>query len=305
MDLNVLVEKANKKLVGVHTEVAKKAIELVKLCHAKGINILITQGLRTNAEQNALYAQGRTVKYDSNGKKLSIVTNAKGGQSIHNFGLAFDFAVYGKDGKTIEWNTSIDTNGDGYKDYLQVGAIGKTLGLKWGGDFRTFIDYPHFEYTFGLSLAALQAGKRPSGSATIALRKYLQEGDRGSKVKELQSKLVQLGYDIDSVDGIYGQATANAVMVLQRRTGLTADGIAGEKTMAKIEELLKKMKENKPAQKEEPKVEYKKDAAASPAFKEAQAWVKENKISDGTYPQRPVTREEVWAMLHRASKVNK
>ncbi|WP_018392550.1 S-layer homology domain-containing protein [Bacillus sp. 37MA] len=46
-------------------------------------------------------------------------------------------------------------------------------------------------------------------------------------------------------------------------------------------------------------MEYKKDAAPSPRFEEAKQWVKENGISDGTYPQRPVTREEVWSMLHR------
>ncbi|WP_338749756.1 N-acetylmuramoyl-L-alanine amidase [Bacillus sp. FJAT-52991] len=62
---------------------------------------------------------------------------------------------------------------------------------------------------------------------------------------------------------------------------------------------------NNPKKEEENKVEYKKDAAASPRFREAQKWVKENGISDGTYPQRPVTREEVWEMMYRASKVNK
>ncbi|OCA85277.1 hypothetical protein [Pseudobacillus wudalianchiensis] len=50
--------------------------------------------------------------------------------------------------------------------------------------------------------------------------------------------------------------------------------------------------------------QYERDAA-SQNFKEAQEWVKANSISDGTYPQRPVTREEAWAMLYRASKVNK
>jgi len=49
-------------------------------------------------------------------------------------------------------------------------------------------------------------------------------------------------------------------------------------------------------------MEYEKEAAVLPNFKEAQTWVKENGISDGTYPQRPVTREEVWAMLYRASE---
>lgn len=236
MDLNELISKANNKLAGVHLEVAKKAIELVKLSHAKGINILITQGLRTVAEQNALYAQGRTAPG-------AIVTNAKGGQSIHNYGLAFDFAVYSKDGIKTEWSASIDTNSDGYKDYLQVGAIGKSLNLKWGGDFRSIVDYPHFEYTFGLSLAALQAGKRPARSTTMAARSYLQRGDSGNNVKILQENLISLGIDPGSADGIYGTGTMNAVMILQRRTGLEVDGMAGQDTLEKIDELLKREEE--------------------------------------------------------------
>lgn len=236
MDLNELLSKANNKLVGVHSEVAKKAIELVKLSHARGINILITQGLRTVAEQNALYAQGRTAPG-------AIVTNARGGQSIHNYGLAFDFAVYSKDGTKIEWSTSIDTSSDGYKDYLQVGAIGKSLGLKWGGDFNSIVDYPHFEYTFGLSLASLQAGKRPAGTTTMASRSYLQRGDSGNDVKTLQENLIKLGIDPGGADGIYGTGTMNAVMILQRRTGLEVDGMTGQDTLAKITELIKREEE--------------------------------------------------------------
>ena len=49
--------------------------------------------LRTFAEQDALYAQGRTKLFDANGKKLGVVTKAKGGQSIHNFGLALDIVL--------------------------------------------------------------------------------------------------------------------------------------------------------------------------------------------------------------------
>ena len=52
----------------------------------KGVRLRFTQTLRTNKEQDDLYAQGRT-------KKGKIVTNAKGGQSIHNFGLAFDIVI--------------------------------------------------------------------------------------------------------------------------------------------------------------------------------------------------------------------
>ncbi|RJS59326.1 peptidoglycan-binding protein [Bacillus sp. PK3_68] len=300
MNVNELLAKADRRLKDVHPLLAEKARELIRQAHSKGIYILITQGLRTIAEQNELYAQGRE-------KPGEIVTNAKGGYSYHNFGLAFDFVIASSDGTAVYWNENVDTNKDGKKDWYQVGQLGKSLGLEWGGDFRSFKDPPHFQLTFGLSLAELRSGKKPppSGSYTPPEKSYLEQGDRGNKVKELQGKLVKLGYDTGGVDGIYDNATANAVMVLQRRTGLQADGIAGEKTLAKIEELLKELKENnKDTEKEEPNVEYKKDAAASPRFREAQKWVKEKGISDGTYPQRPVTREEVWSMLYRASQMD-
>ncbi|CAM4014822.1 LysM peptidoglycan-binding domain-containing protein [Geobacillus stearothermophilus] len=143
--LKELLEKAEKKLQGVHPVVAAKARQLIEEAYREGINVIITQGLRTVEEQNALYAQGRT-------KPGKIVTNAKGGYSYHNFGLAFDFAIMKDDGN-ISWNVD-----DKWK---LVAQIGKSLGLEWGGDWKSFPDYPHFQYTFGLSLADLRAGKRP------------------------------------------------------------------------------------------------------------------------------------------------
>jgi peptidoglycan LD-endopeptidase CwlK len=144
--LQSLLDRAESKLTGVHPTVREKAIELVKRAHAKGINVLITQGLRTIAEQNELYAQGRT-------KPGKIVTNAKGGYSYHNFGLAFDIVIQNAEG-SLCWNT-------GDKRWQTVGALGKSLGLEWGGEWRKFPDYPHFQLTFGLTLADLRAGKRP------------------------------------------------------------------------------------------------------------------------------------------------
>ena len=143
--LKELLERAEKKLVGVHPVVAAKARQLVEMAYKQGINIIITQGLRTIEEQNELYAQGRT-------KPGKIVTNAKGGYSYHNFGLAFDFALLNPDG-SVSWNVD-----DKWK---RVAQIGKSLGLEWGGDWKDFKDYPHFQYTFGLSLADLRAGKKP------------------------------------------------------------------------------------------------------------------------------------------------
>ncbi|MGG3448613.1 N-acetylmuramoyl-L-alanine amidase [Domibacillus aminovorans] len=87
------------------------------------------------------------------------------------------------------------------------------------------------------------------------------------------------------------QATADGIC---KAVGVTPKSVTGSSTVATGSDQVKE---------EEPKVEYKKDAAPSPRFEEAQKWAKENGISDGTYPQRLVTREEVWSMLHRMSKV--
>lgn len=90
----------------------------------------VTQGLRTIAEQNALYAQGRT-------KPGAIVTNAKGGSSYHNYGLAIDLVEL-KDGKA-NWKF----------DYKKLKSISQKYGLTWGGDFKSIKDNPHFELTLG------------------------------------------------------------------------------------------------------------------------------------------------------------
>ena len=69
-------------------------------------------------------------------------------------------------------------------------------------------------------------------------RNYMQVGDSGEEVKQLQKDLNTLGYDCGTADGIYGEKTAAAVEKLQKATGLAADGMAGIKTLAKIDELL-------------------------------------------------------------------
>lgn len=60
------------------------------------------------------------------------------------------------------------------------------------------------------------------------LSKY---GSRGNEVRQIQTKLRQLGYYKGSVDGIYGKQTQDAVIAFQKNCGLTADGIAGPKTL--------------------------------------------------------------------------
>lgn len=92
------------------------------------VQIIVIQGLRTFEESDELYAQGRT-------KPGAIVTNAPAGESYHNYGLAFDFAMVtnGKDDNIVGPN------------WMKVVTIMKRYGMEWGGNFVALKDNPHFE----------------------------------------------------------------------------------------------------------------------------------------------------------------
>ena len=102
--------------------------------------------LRTFAEQDAIYAQGRS-------KPGKIVSNARGGYSYHNYGLAIDIVLI-KDNKEAIWDTKGDYDKDGKSDWQEVVTIFKQYGWEWGGDWR-FVDAPHFQKTFGYSIKQL------------------------------------------------------------------------------------------------------------------------------------------------------
>ena len=114
------------KVIGPDTEMMKKADTLVEIMKLLGKDIRITESYRSCERQNALYAQGRTTVG-------SIVTNAKCGESYHNYGLAFDvvFRETGYNAPEADWQL--------------LGTIGKALSLNWGGDWKGFVDRPHFE----------------------------------------------------------------------------------------------------------------------------------------------------------------
>lgn len=99
-----------------------------------------TQVLRTFDEQNALYAQGRTAP----GSK---VTNARGGQSYHNYGMAVDICLI-IDGKTASWEVG--------EDWMKCVDVFRSYGWEWGGDWTSFKDYPHFQKDLAGDIACLQ-----------------------------------------------------------------------------------------------------------------------------------------------------
>lgn len=138
----------SRKLEDLLPVVSVKAAKFLDKCQAEGIEILITSTFRDNESQNELYAQGRT-------KTGDIVTNAKGGQSMHNYRCAFDIVPM-RGGKPV-WGTK-GTDGELWQ---RLGAIGESCGLEWGGHWKgKLCDMPHFQYTGGLSLNDLMAGKK-------------------------------------------------------------------------------------------------------------------------------------------------
>lgn len=205
-----LIAKSERSMGAVHPRLKALAIELIKRAYHEGINIRITAGHRTHAEQQRLYNQGRTTPGN-------IVTNARPGQSIHNFGLAIDYVLVNEDDTNVSWAVT--------KQWRRVGAIGKQLGFQWGGDWTSFRDYPHLDLQRGMSLANLRAGRLPS-LPSVPNRPYLGQGDTGADVKAMQSALVKSGFTTD-VDGTFGQGTESALRAFQSANGLVVDGLYG------------------------------------------------------------------------------
>lgn len=133
-------------------EVKKMYAEITQAL-SNGVICRFTHTLRTIKEQNDLYAKGRTIKGQ-------IVTNAKGGQSFHNYGLAIDIVLI-VNGKAT-WERGQDFDKDGQPDFMEVVKIFKKYGWEWGGDWVTFKDYPHFQKTFGYTTKQLLT-KIPQG----------------------------------------------------------------------------------------------------------------------------------------------
>ncbi|OMD85626.1 peptidase M15 [Paenibacillus odorifer] len=190
LTLDQVKSKSSKRLVGLHPVVLAAATVLIERCYARGVPIVITQGLRTIAEQDALYAQGRT-------KSGSIVTNAKGGYSYHNFGLAVDFALLLPNGSSVSWDMNRDYNGNNIKDWIEVVEEAKKLGFDWGGDWTSFKDYPHFQMVFGLTLTQLRAGSKPSetamAKATANIDRLKGEAEEDmSRIAELEEQVKEL-----------------------------------------------------------------------------------------------------------------
>lgn len=255
----------------LHPRLQVKVAALKAACEAQGLKIGISECLRTVAEQDALYAKGRTTSG-------SIVTNAKGSSysSMHQWGVAFDF--YRNDG-TGAYNDS-----DGF--FTNVGRIGKSIGLEWGGDWTSIKDKPHFQLpdwgstpsklkatygtpskfmaTWNSDEVSTTSNTSTSTSTTTSTSevKYYHDLPQvfSQHVKDLQGAL-NADYNVGlATDGIYGQKTeaalqgvnlstkscrktngtwlrTNTVAWVQCRVGATTDGKYGNGTATKVKEF--------------------------------------------------------------------
>lgn len=156
----------SRRIDDLHPSVQKKAVFMLGRCAEQGIQVIITCTLRSMKEQAALYAQGREEISKVNALRAvagmapiksiaenRIVTKAKPGESLHNYGLAFDVVPL-EAGKPI-WDP-------GHSVWQSIGKIGKECGLEWAGDWKgTIKEFPHFQYTGGLSLDQIRQGQMP------------------------------------------------------------------------------------------------------------------------------------------------
>lgn len=117
-------------------KVRKMAEEIIARMKKLGYDTMVYQGFRSITEQNYLYEQGRT-------RPGTRVTNAKGGQSFHNYGVAVDI-VFLRSGKP-SWAEN--------HPWATLGKVGKEVGFEWGGDWIDFVDRPHFELLQGHKLS--------------------------------------------------------------------------------------------------------------------------------------------------------
>lgn len=187
----------------LHPTLIAKLNQLVELCNNNGITIGISECLRTVAEQDALYAKGRTAAG-------SIVTNCKGSSysSMHQWGVAFDF--YLKMDVDGDGQISDDSYNNSTKLFNKVGALGQSIGLEWGGSWTSPVDLPHFQLPdWGSTATKLKAQYGTPdkfiaswGSASTSTTTTTQTSTAGTTAHQVGEVVTVSSYYNASSDGV-------------------------------------------------------------------------------------------------------
>lgn len=131
---------SSRKLADLHPLMQALIADFLARVEFEGIDLIVTCTYRSDEEQARLYAIGRT-------KPGRRVTNAKPGQSMHNFrfngkpaSLAVDVVPL-RAGKPV-WGTT----GADLALWQKVGKLGEAAGLEWAGRWTKFREFPHFQH---------------------------------------------------------------------------------------------------------------------------------------------------------------
>ena len=238
----------------IHPRLASALQKLQSQCAAKGLALGFSTGYRSKAEQDALYAQGRSTAG-------SIVTNARGGYSQHNWGIAADFF---QNIKGREWEASF---------FNTVGPMAEVLGLGWGGRWTDFVDRPHLylpdwgdtptplinKYglngfaSFKATWSGSSSGSSSSGSSSGTTTTNWQDKLNYPLLHSDATKRAQIhlnnyvNWKLD-VDGYLGKKTLQAMIAAIQyalnadyKAGLTVDGLYGSKTEAALKSRILEM----------------------------------------------------------------
>jgi len=126
---------------------------------SRGVTVEVISGLRSWSAQAALYAQGRTKPGRKGGYGPdNWVTKARPGSSWHNYGLAIDLGLF-KNGIYLDERKPAEAD----KLYAEIGRIAEANGIEWAGTWKTFQETPHFQVTFGMTLADARARMEANG----------------------------------------------------------------------------------------------------------------------------------------------
>jgi peptidoglycan L-alanyl-D-glutamate endopeptidase CwlK len=146
----------NPKVHPMFSEITLEGKRIAKRLGASDYKMI--SGARTFAQQDKLYAKGRT----AGGPR---VTNARGGYSVHNFGIAGDFGVFGTGGSYLD-SSDPKLATEVHKAVAKWAKVRFKGEVEWGGDWKSFVDYPHFQFNNGMSLSQMRA-KVAAGRAIV------------------------------------------------------------------------------------------------------------------------------------------
>ena len=194
----------------------------------------VYSGLRSFAEQDALYAKGRTAPGN-------MVTKARGGQSMHNYGLAVDLAplnLMTPEDWDVHWPDITSVRGDVWRNLEQALEEAQILSdgdltFEWGGRWR-FRDLPHCQIR--ITSGELRSGYYPPSKdaewLVFAHTTFLYDSDWMKR--RVQALLNHLGYKAGVVDGIHGMRTKDAISAFQKERSPIASGHADQRTVEQL-----------------------------------------------------------------------